>query len=230
MCAALLRFGCDRSRAQEQPTEATENSSGSSVSSKASAGLDLFFAAADRGEKQPNWPPALDAQFGYSWEKKARLGFFSSSRKFGLDDDYLKFSLVAAYRIQLLQSLALEMQFDLHQMNLSRWGGWLDLDLWTYHLFWDQRNKWLGKDGIRSEVGLRKSWNAFWGFDWPLEISSIQNPGITSQAYFSIRTGLNYKFAEPVQLALLFRYVSDSSINFNVDGYPLAYFLFTSRF
>lgn len=230
VCAALLRFGCDRSRAQEQAAEATESSAGNAAPSKTFAGLDLFFSAADRGEKQPNWTPALDAQFGYAWEKRARLGFFSSSRKFGLDDDYLKFSILGAYRIQLLQSLAIEMQLDLNQLILSRWGAWLDIDLWSYHLFLDQRNQWLGKDGTRSEMGLRKSWNAFWGFDWPLEISSVQNPGITANTYFSVRTGLSYKFSEPAQLALLFRYVSDSSVNFNIDGYPLAYFLFTGRF
>ena len=208
--------------AQEQPP------AGETSGSKVFAGLDLFFSLLDVGSPQPNATPALDSQFGYQFGA-GQVGFWGSSRRFGGDDDYLKYSVFTAYKIQFSGNASLRLQLDLHQFTTSKLGAQVDIEYANYGLFLYQQNNWLGKNGNRTEIGGRVAYKTFWDLDWPVEVSSVQNTVTAVGNYFSVHSGLSHKYSEQIRLALMARYVTLSA-SYNIDGFPFVYLRISGRF
>lgn len=226
---ALIQYSCSRSANAQTTIDSGSVPISNSSSAKVIARLDLFFFLLNRGTTAQNSSPAIDTIFGYNFGGP-KIGFQASSRKLYLDDEYLKYSVFVETGFKFSNETGLNFKIDLNQFTVSKIGYRLDLELWTYFLFYSKQDNWLGTNTNRVEIGVYKFWKTFWNLDWFNALSNVTNAAPAAGNYFLVRSGLGYSFNPQAIVSLNASFVSQTSIDYNIDGLAPLYLQFTGSF
>lgn len=227
LCFLIFAFFLSSQQALAQAKGETRN-----TRSKMFAEINLNTNYVEKGITQTDKNPSLQADVGYQYSS-GRIGVWSSNVKYAnSSDEYLNMRPYLSFRIDTSATTDISLRYDFNRYfkSSTRDGSiiGIDLNLYGYHVIYEQQEKWEGTSSNRTWYGFSKTWNApsALTYDTTFGYSMVGADGFSN--YFDTRLGANYRSGDFIY-SLIHTYNSGAS-QFNGAGDMAFIFMIAVKF